>query len=283
MLFRSSAKVLPDAMVQAASGMATAAAIAIGRLGGEAHLWTRIGRDPTGDLFLDDLGREPVNIDGIARLPGRTWLSTILVDRQGERLVVPFADPALDRDPSWLPLQAVAGAGAVLVDVRWLEGAEHLLREARRCGVPTILDADVAPAETLLHLMPLADHILFSAPALQSVAGAAETGAALERIGRQFGAQVVGVTLGEHGALVWDRHDPAAWPLAIPAIAAGIVDTLNAGDVWHGAYAFGLVAGWPLQRRVRLANAAAALKCEVFGGRAGAPRLEDVLARMDRG
>jgi len=275
-----SAKILPEQLVQAASGMATAAAIAIGRLGGSVKLWTRIGRDATGDLFLDDLRREPIDIEGVRRLDGRTWLSTILVDRNGERLVVPFADPALDRDPSWLPLHEVAYAVAVLVDVRWVEGAEALLREARRLGVPTILDADVAPVEVLRHLMPLADHLLFSAPALEAVGGGGDTAETLARVARESGAQVAGVTLGERGAMIWDRHDPVAQPLEVPAIAAVPIDTLNAGDVWHGAYAFGLASGWALERRVRVANAAAALKCEVFGGRTGAPRLEDVLVRL---
>ena len=42
-------KVLPEKAVQAASGMATAAAVAIARLGGHVELWARIGDDPTGD------------------------------------------------------------------------------------------------------------------------------------------------------------------------------------------------------------------------------------------
>src|SRR4051794_5341642 len=170
-------KVLPERAVQAAAGMATAAAVTIARLGGRVELWARIGDDATGDSFLHDMSREAVRIDRVRRVPdARTAFSTILVDSAGERLVVPYTDPALETDPSWLPLHDIAGAGAVLVDMRWVEGARAVLREARRHGVPTIVDADIAPPEVLRELIGLADHVLFSEPALLSIADSVSTG-----------------------------------------------------------------------------------------------------------
>ena len=68
--------------------------------------------------------------------------------------------------------------------------------------------------------------------------------------------------------------------LRVPSIPIRARDTLNAGDVWHGAYAFALVRGWPIERRVRFANVAAAIKCERFGGRVGAPGLAEVMERL---
>ena len=132
-------KVLPQRAVQTASGMATVAAVTIARLGGAVSLWARLGDDQTGRAFLDEIAGEGVPIEGVRRVPGaRTWFATILVDQQGERLVVPFVDPALDRDPAWLPLDEIAEAGAVLCDMRWVEGARAAFSQARRLGVPTI-------------------------------------------------------------------------------------------------------------------------------------------------
>ena len=273
-------KVLAEQAVQAASGMATAAAATIARLGGTVELWSRIGDDATGDAFLQNLALERVNTDHVRRVPGgRTWISTILVDRAGECLVVPYADPTLDPDPHWLPLERVAGAGAVLVDMRWPQGAGMLLARARREGVPTVLDADIAPPDLLRELIPLADHVLFSEPALQSLVPGAPIEAALGAIARDLGAAVVGVTCGDRGTLVLQRGVSTA--LAIPTIPIQVEDTLNAGDVWHGAYVHGLVEGWPLDRRVRLANIAAAIKCERFGGRLGAPGWAELMARAE--
>jgi sulfofructose kinase len=274
-------KVLPERAVQAASGMATAAAVTVARLGGTVELWTRIGADTTGDAFLRQITDEGVRTARIRRVEGiPTPFSTILVDRQGERLVVPYTDPNLDADPGWLPLDEVGKAAAVLVDMRWPEGAESVLLEARRHGVPTILDADIAPPEILRRLIALGDHVLFSEPALLSLATALAVEDALHEIASTLPAGIVGVTLGGGGAQIRRRSDPAGLVHAYPTIRIDAVDTLNAGDVWHGAYAFGVASGWSLARTVATANVAAAMKCEHFGGRLGAPRLSEVQERM---
>jgi sulfofructose kinase len=274
-------KVLPEKAIQIASGMATAAAATIARLGGNVELWARVGDDPSGDSFLRDLSQEAIRIDRIRRIPGaRTAFSTILVDKAGERLVVPYTDPSLDPDPSWLPLHDVASAAAVLVDMRWLEGAKALLAEARRHKIPTILDADVAPPEALREMITLADHVLFSEPALLSLVSTASPREALMEIAGGLEADVVGVTLGAAGALIWQRGVSAAGIIhEFPSIPIRPVDTLNAGDVWHGTYAYGLISDWGTGRTAQMANVAAAMKCEHFGGRLGSPRLSDLLER----
>jgi len=58
------------------------------------------------------------------------------------------------------------------------------------------------------------------------------------------------------------------------------VDTLAAGDVFHGAFVLGLTEGMPVRQLIRFANAAAALKCTVFGGRAGTPSRDQVEAAL---
>jgi sulfofructose kinase len=273
-------KVLPEKAVQAASGMATAAAATIARLGGNVELWARIGDDPTGDSFLRDLSRESIRNDRIRRIPGaKTAFATILVDNRGERLVVPYTDPSLDPDPSWLPLHEVADAAAVLVDMRWPEGARALLAEARRHGVPTIVDADVAPLGALREMIALADHVLFSEPALLSLVANSSPREALVEVASDLDAEIVGVTLGAAGAMIWQRGASADSVDEFPSIPVHAVDTLNAGDVWHGTYVYGLINGWGLSRTVQMANIAAAMKCEHFGGRLGSPRLPELLER----
>jgi sulfofructose kinase len=276
-------KVLPAIAVQAAAGMATAAAVTIARLGGRAHLWSRIGDDHTGQMFLDDLALEGVNTDAVRRVPNvRTPFSTILVDRNGERLVVPYFDPALDVSTAWLPLDRIAHAAAVLCDMRWTQGARALFSHARRLGIPTILDADVAPVEDLRALMPLADHVLLSEPALHSLSKKASAEEALLDVASTLSATVIGVTLGANGSIIWDNSGSVPALRRFPTIKIVAVDTLNAGDVWHGTYAFGIAQGWDLAKTVRMASVAAAMKCEHFGGKAGAPRMPQLLERMEQ-
>jgi sugar/nucleoside kinase (ribokinase family) len=64
----------------------------------------------------------------------------------------------------------------------------------------------------------------------------------------------------------------------VPALGFRVetVDTNGAGDVFHGACAFGELRGWPLDWVLTCANAVAAMKCRRLGGRRGIPRLPEV-------
>jgi sugar/nucleoside kinase (ribokinase family) len=127
----------------------------------------------------------------------------------------------------------------------------------------------------------MADHVLFSEPALQSLVEFETPEQGLFAVAAELDATVVGVTLGEHGSAIWRRDGSGGTVnrFASPKITA--IDTLNAGDVWHGVYAYGLVRGWDLGSIVRAASVAAAIKCERFGGKAGSPTLPELLRRLE--
>ena len=46
-----------------------------------------------------------------------------------------------------------------------------------------------------------------------------------------------------------------------------MIDTTGAGDVFHGAYIYGLYKNWELPKILKFASATAALKCRGLGGR----------------
>ncbi len=271
-------KVLPSRALQIASGMATSAAITIARLGGNAQLWSRVGDDDIARRFIQDVQGEGVDTGFVRMQPGLTTpFSTVIVDKHGERLVVPYFDPDMSADTSWLPLGRIAGAGAVLADMRWVDGAVALFQTAKAHGVPAILDADTAPDQDLARLVPMASHVLFSEVALRSYVNASSPEEALMTVARDVDVQVLGVTLGAQGSLIWTRDAGTLHHYAAPKIVAA--DTLNAGDVWHGTFAWGLAQDWPIDRIVPTANLAAAMKCEVFGGPTGAPTLKALQQR----
>src|SRR5690606_326470 len=87
-----------------------------------------------------------------------------------------------------------------------------------------------------------------------------EPAAALQRL-RRRPDQVVGITLGEHGVLL----DDGSGAVHVAAFAVDAVDTTGAGDVFHGAYAFGVACGWKATHSASLAAAAAALACTGVG------------------
>jgi len=65
-----------------------------------------------------------------------------------------------------------------------------------------------------------------------------------------------------------------------PAFPVHTVDTLGAGDVFHGAFALALTEKQDLREALRFASAAAALKCTRFGGAFAAPQRAEVEALL---
>jgi sulfofructose kinase len=273
-------KVLATAYTECGGGMAANASVAVARLGGEAHYWGRVGNDPLGERIVAELAAQGVITTRVRRIEGCISPSAaILVADDGERLVCAYNDPALDADPSWLPEASVGSFDAVLADVRWPAGAGVVLGLARAAGIPAILDADVGPIADILSLARQATHIAFSQAGLGLVTGIGTPGAALRALASELRG-VLGVTLGADGFLYLDRDREHR----VPAPEVQAIDTLGAGDVWHGAFALALGERQPLDTAARFANVAAAIKCTRFGGRRGAPsraEVEDWLARTD--
>lgn len=261
-------KFLPKDALQVVQGMATAQAASIVRLGGTARLWASRGDDAIGDRMQADLAAAGIDISALRRVAGaRSGYSTILMDKRGERMIVPFYDPAIRTAPDALP--DMSGIAAVSVDVRWPAAAEMALKAARARNLPVILDLEIAPPEVAERLLPLATHIIASEAGARAVTGqSAEESVAL--LGKD--GATVAVTCGEAGLYWTDGY--------LPAFPIESVDTLAAGDVFHGAFALALVEGQPVARALRFAAAAAAIKCSRFGGRLGAPTRAEVEALL---
>jgi len=92
-------------------------------------------------------------------------------------------------------------------------------------------------------------------------------------------AQVV-ITLGGRGLVFLDGERFGR----MAALDIEAVDTTGAGDVFHGAFCYGLTQGFAMDENLAFASATAALKCRRLGGRAGIPCREDVVRFLkDRG
>jgi sulfofructose kinase len=252
-------------------GPAATAAAAIARLGGKALLAARVGDDAAAEMIVGELIRYGVDCSSVRRFAGcASSASAVIVDARGERMIVNNLDPSMPTDPSWLPSVAGVGAGAVLVDTRWPEGALTALAEARDAGLPAILDAD-RPIPPDGKLLRAATHVAFSADALADYSGIEDPRRALAEVAAGLPGWCC-VTAGRAGVHVHARGRL----LSFPAFEVPVVDTLGAGDVWHGAFALALAEGRDETEATRFASAAAALKVQRSGGRAGAPLRAEV-------
>ena len=276
---REPVKVAATDCRETGGGMAATAAVAVAALGGTAEFWGRLGADGVGDAILDAMARHGVEVSRVDRAPGgRSPTATVLVEPGGERLLAVFTGRGLREDASWLPLDGLAGVGAVLGDGRWTAGSLVLFEAARARGIPSVLDADVVPREALAPLVGAASVAIFSERGLAAYAGVTDPSRGLGRVGEETDG-LVGVTLGARGFL-WregsrERH--------LPAFRVAARDTTGAGDVFHGAYALALAEGRGPEDAGRFASAAAALKCARGRGWDGMPARADVNGMLTEG
>ncbi|AMJ59250.1 PfkB family carbohydrate kinase [Bosea sp. PAMC 26642] len=262
-------------LVVVGGGCAGNASVAIARLGSRCWLATRLADDLTGDKIAADLAAEGVETAFARRVAGlRSPVSAILVDAEGERMVISYSDPDMPVATDWLPQRLPEGAGAVLADTRWGEGALAALALARSAGLPGVLDADRKPPHP--DLVGMASHVAFSQQALRELSGEDDPRLGLQKVSRDATTWLA-VTLGKEGVLFVEDGTIAH----IPAFKVETVDTLGAGDVWHGAFALGLAEGQGERQAIRFASAAAAIKCTRFGGRAGAPTRPEIEAFLE--
>lgn len=254
-------------------GGAANAALCIQRLRSSALLLSRVGDDFGGQLIQNRLQQQGVDCSALQVIKGaQSSSSSILLDPQGERQIVNFRGDFSDGEK--LTSHSIANNltgqrfDAVLSDNRWLAGNTAALQLARTQGVPGVLDAE---PPYCAELVSLATHIAFSAAGLVEFTGIEEPTSALQVASCQLDSWVC-VTHGEQGVWAIDhgtvRH--------FPAFAVTAVDTLGAGDVWHGAFSQQLASGQTESQAIRLANATAALKCTRKGGGSVSPSMHEV-------
>jgi len=254
-------------------GMTATALVAATRLGVTTELWSVVGDGRVSDWIVAGLQQEGVGLDCLRRAAGADGpLILVYVDgRTGERR---FQMGRLVRGggPEPLRLERLDRARCLLIDGMWPEAALRAARHARGHGVPVV--ADLGGVEgTRRELLPYVDYLIANEQCARRLAGGDDPERAC-RLMRELGPGVAVVTLGERGCAFADGSDRGR----MPAFEVEVVDTTGAGDCFHGAFCVGVVHGWPLERTLEFASAAAALKCRKLGGRAGLPTMDEVEA-----
>ncbi|MBE9375233.1 kinase [Saccharopolyspora sp. HNM0983] len=250
-------KVTAAAQFLSAGGPAANAAVTFSALGGSAVLVTALGSGPAADVARADLRAHGVRVVEVPVDGGDAPVSAVLVDRgTGERSVAGTDATAL------APAAPIGigsfGADVVLLDGHYPEVAAAVLDAER---APVVLDAG-RWKEPMRPLLTRAQTVIASAGF--RTPGAADA-VATSRALRGMGVPTVVTT---HGP------DPVHWidgaesgSVAPPRVAA--VDTLGAGDAFHGAYCWQLVAGRPdVPGRIAAAARVAALRTTIAGPRA---------------
>ena len=256
-------------------GNALNGAISIVRLGGRASICGPMGdaSETSSRFIFEQMAREGIETKHLIHMPGLvTPISAVMIDPSGERTIVTFRDPELWHVKLPDSGMLLEDCDAILTESRCAEFCTDLCTEAVRRGIPVVVDVDRAMSlrEGLLNA---STHLVFSSEALQETADVSDDGQALQKIAKLTKSFVAG-TRGPRGTIWLDEHGRLQ---ETPAFPVHTVDTLGAGDVFHGAFAMAITEGQELPDALRFASAAAALKCTRFGGAFAAPQRAEVM------
>ena len=271
----------PDGKVQAKGffvvngGCAANAAVAIARLGGRAALAGPMGgpagEDENGDRVLKALARENVDCAACQRIGGlATALSAIFMNTRGDRTIVTYRDERIAAAAPDNPEQIISAADAVLADNRYPEFVRPICEAARRRNLPVVLDGDRPTIEDD-PLFRVASHVVFSWECLRETTGIADLGEGLLRIAGKTDA-FLAVSNGPDDIVYLDEGRVRR----LPVFKIAAVDTLGAGDAFHGGFALALAEGRSEVEAMRFGAAVAGIKCTRIGGSAGAPKRPEV-------
>lgn len=240
-------------------GPAAVAAVAVARLGAEAHLLSRRGDDAAGERLEKMLQAEGVRAH--FQLGAATPVSAVLVTPEGERYIFPYR-PALPEELVLSEERLLKGVGALLLDGRWAAAGYGLGQAALERGIPVVLDLDRDRDDDWM-LTQVATHVVASEELAAKRGGVEALLAHLQALG-VFAA----VTLGPEGvAYVGGR---------VAAHRVHVQDTTGAGDVFHGAFALAVAEGKGNVEALKFASAVAALHC----ANAAPPRRAEVQALL---
>jgi sulfofructose kinase len=262
-----------------AGGNALNAAIGIVRLGGRASICGPMGdaRETSSRYIFDRMAHEGIETTQLVHMPGLvTPISNIMIDPSGERTIVTFRDPGLWKVKLPDADTLLKDCAAILTENRCAEFCTDLCAEARNRGIPVVVDVDRAMS-LREGLLTASSHLIFSSEALQATAGVNDDAAALKKIAKLTQSFLAG-TRGPRGAIWLDERGELNETRAFPVHT---VDTLGAGDIFHGAFALAITEGEGVPAALRFASAAAALKCTRFGGAFACPQRPEVEALLD--
>jgi sugar/nucleoside kinase (ribokinase family) len=258
--------------VQAGGSVGTALAT-VCAFGGQARYVGRLSDDEFGAIILRGLKEFGVDTTQVLIEPGKiSPASFVLVDeRTGRRIVRYTRGSVIALDPGELPKDLLDDAALLLVDGRMPTAQIAAAERANALGIPVLLDARHLGAG-MGELLALCDAVIGSERFAAEVAHSSDVKRSLREIVK-LGPRVAVLTLGEEGAMGLES-DAIVRAAAVPV---EMYDSTGSSEVFRGAFAYGMLNGWSLDRSLPFANAAAGLNCRHLGGLGGIPSLAEVM------
>lgn len=256
-------------MVVQGGGPVATALVALARWGLSCRFCGVAGDDAFGREIAASLRAEGVDTGGLMVRRGEASQFAFIVAEpaSGTRTVFWRRPTGKTLHPDEVELEVIGRSRLFHTDGLFIEAALHAAGEARRAGVPVVVDAGTL-REGMLELAGRSDFYIMSETFSRALTRADDPLGACRRV-LEMGPSLACVTLGARGYVALD----GIRTFERPAYPAEAVDTTGCGDVFHAGFIYGLLKRWDTARCLDLGAWAAARVSTQMGGRTGIPGL----------
>ena len=255
-------------------GLTGTALVAAARLGARCAYAGILGRDDEVSRFLRaTFEREGIDARHAAVREDASPLHSFnVVDETHEtRTCFYYTSGAAGADERAPSEDVIRSAKVLFVDQYGVPGMLRAATVAREAGIEVVADFEHGDVPRFGELVALVGHLILPMNFARELTDLSDPEAVVRALWIK-GMDTVAVTHGREGAWFIHRDDPRTVRRQ-SAFLVHTVDTTGCGDVFHGAYAAALARGLPVEQRMRLASAAAAIKSTQPGGQKGIPTL----------
>jgi sugar/nucleoside kinase (ribokinase family) len=260
--------------------------IQVARLGGNASWLGKLSDDWIGNKIKEQLSLEKVNCSNIIQ-DSSVCSPFNLAVYAGEKLrrvggfLIPNSLAGLSHQDVYSLVSHIKKEDWVIVEIGEipLDISLSFCQQVKKKGANLLIDIDLDPVKqckgsiTLIkEMIRLADYLIPNYYAIQTLYPDIKPEILVKKIADEFKLITI-ITVGADGVYYCK---PGKSVVHQEALKVNIVDTVGAGDAFHGGLLFGLANNWSLPEAVKLGIRCAAYNCQSFGAREGMPTAKEL-------
>ncbi len=253
-------------------GQVATALVALARWQVKTKYFGKVGEDELGQFSLHSLKEEGIDVSSVIVEPNTpNQFAMIMVEAvSGDRTILWNRDARLMYRKGELRKEEICSGKILHLDGHDIQAALQCIEWAKEEGIPIVIDLDKVEPLTS-ELIKRVDFVITSSRFPSLYTGISEPQKALLELQKHTSGFLC-ATFGQEGAIALINGKFHT----VKGLNVNVVDTTGAGDVFHGGFIYGLLQNWEVEKILKFANVAAALKCRDLGGRKGIPSLEEV-------
>lgn len=241
--------------------------ILLSRLGLDTTLLTTLGRDEEAGIIRKTLKHEGVKV--LAKLQKRTKVNNYHINptngsRQKIRgdVIHPYIKD-LDRN-------YIRQFDLIVIDRHEPKAFYEILKK-KKPTAKIIIDPSTEVSDFTKDMIQYADYPIIPIEALVKIGGSNNLSICLTKL-NEIAQKTVIVTAGDLGSIIYNGHEMDI----VPTLQVNAIDVQGAGDIYRGAFTYGIAQGWDIKTAVIYANKVAALHCTKLGNAAAIPTVHEI-------